>query len=101
MGKLPRGSRVQLEAPLALLQTMQAFSPWSIARGHIGRIPINPHGRHRIGCAYFPPRHAFPLTLRVQIPEEFRVHRYEVAVRQLYEGEEVGRVTWRLVPAAR
>ena len=100
LAKLPRGSRLQVEAPLALLQAMQAASPWTIVDGDRGRVPINPHGRHRLGCAYFPPKHAFPLRLLVHVPEEFRGHRYDVAVRQLYEAEEVGRVTWRLVPAA-
>lgn len=52
--KLPRGSRLQVEAPLALLQAMQAVSPWTIVEGDKGRVPINPHGRHRLGCAYFP-----------------------------------------------
>jgi len=100
IAKLPQGSRVLLEGPLALLQAMQAITPWCPAqdREDIGRVPINPHGRHRVGCAYFPPKHAFPLRLLVHIPEAHRMHRYDVAVRQLYESEEVGRITWRLVP---
>lgn len=100
IAKLPRGSRILLEGPLALLQSMQAISHWSKVECDRARIPINPHATHRIGCAYFPPRHAFPLRLLVHIPEPFRVHRYTVAVRQLFEGEEVGRITWRLVPDA-
>jgi serine protease len=100
LAKLPRGSRLEIEAPLALLQAMQAVTPWTVVTGDVGRVPINPHGRHRLGCAYFPPKHAFPFKLLAHIPEAFRVHRYDVAVRQLYEGEEVGRVTWRLMPAA-
>ena len=98
IAKLPRGSKCLLEAPVALLQAMQAGPPWAIVRASTGQIPINPHRRHRIGCAYFPAKHAFPLRLLVHIPEEHRGRRYTVAVRQLYEAEEVGRVTWRLVP---
>ncbi|MET0917378.1 MAG: hypothetical protein ABWY07_03005, partial [Burkholderiales bacterium] len=100
IAKLPRGSKCLLEAPLPLLQAMQALSPGAIVEGGVGRIPVNPHRPHRIGCALFPAKHAFPLRLLVHIPEPHRGHAYNVAVRQLYEGEEVGRVTWRLAPEA-
>ena len=100
IAKLPRGSKCLLEAPLPLLQAMKALSPGAIVEGGVGRIPVNPHRPHRIGCALFPAKHAFPLRLLVHIPEPHRGHAYNVAVRQLYEGEEVGRVTWRLAPEA-
>jgi hypothetical protein len=32
----------------------------------------------------------------VHIPEEHRKEAYQIAVRQLWEREEVGRVTWQL-----
>jgi uncharacterized protein YegP (UPF0339 family) len=37
----------------------------------------------------------------VHIPKSYRGGAYEVSVRQLFEGEEVGRVTWRLRPKER
>jgi hypothetical protein len=98
IAKLPRGSKCLLEAPVALVQAMRAFTPWTLVKKGMAQIPVNPHGLHRIGCALFPPKFAFPLRLLVHIPEEHRDHRYDVAVRQLYEAEEVGRITWRLVP---
>ena len=36
-----------------------------------------------------------------ELPEEFRKNEYELFVQQLYNGEEVGRITWRLVPSHR
>jgi hypothetical protein len=35
----------------------------------------------------------------VQIPVAHGSYEYEVYVSQLYEGFEVGRVTWRIVPS--
>jgi hypothetical protein len=32
--------------------------------------------------------------LLVQIPQQQRHHRYEFAIRQIYKGREVGRLTW-------
>lgn len=98
IAKLPPGSKCLFEAPSTLLQVMQALTPWSRLKDGVAQIPVNPHGGQRIGCAFFPPKHAFPCRLLVHIPEPHRIHQYDVAVRQLYEGEEVGRVTWRLVP---
>jgi hypothetical protein len=37
-----------------------------------------------------------PMRLLVQIPEAYRDRPYEVFARQLFERQEVGRVTWRL-----
>lgn len=82
------------------------------APGHAGCLTVDDRRGRQGACSDKParktpprlcvlsPKHAFPLRLLVHIPEEFREHRYDVAVRQLYEAEEVGRVTWRLVPAA-
>jgi hypothetical protein len=41
------------------------------------------------------------LRLLAQIPKEARKRPYEVFVRQTFEGQEVGRVTWRLSPGAK
>jgi hypothetical protein len=39
-----------------------------------------------------------PSHMLVHVPEQHRDRPYEVAIRQLYAGREVGRITWRLVP---
>src|SRR5688572_23838313 len=44
------------------------------------------------------PKARIPLRLLVKIPEAMRQHEFELFARQVYEGEEVGRITWRLVP---
>ncbi|HRC86611.1 MAG TPA: hypothetical protein PK413_13465, partial [Thermoanaerobaculia bacterium] len=35
------------------------------------------------------------------LPEKERQGEFEIYARQLYQGEEVGRVTWKLVPPGR
>ena len=61
LAKLPRGSRLQVEAPLALLQAMQAASPWTIVDGDRGRVPINPHGTPPRLCV-LPPEARLPAS---------------------------------------
>jgi serine protease len=62
----------------------------------IGRLPLNLFGRHRFQEVLFPAKARIQMKLLVQIPGERLNTRYEVFVRQLFENEEVGRVTWRL-----
>jgi hypothetical protein len=38
------------------------------------------------------------MRLLVNLPREMRNYQFEIFARQLFESEEVGRVTWRLVP---
>jgi hypothetical protein len=38
------------------------------------------------------------MRLLVNVPQEMRKHQFEIFARQWFENEEVGRVTWRLVP---
>jgi serine protease len=63
-----------------------------------GRLPLNPHGRCALRETLFPAESRSHLRLLADIPEELRRNAYDVAVRQLWQGEEVGRVTWRLSP---
>lgn len=67
----------------------------------VGWVPVNAQGRRALGEALFPAKSRAELKLLVDIPEELRKNEYEVLVRQLHESEEVGRVTWRLVPPDR
>ena len=38
------------------------------------------------------------MRLLVHIPKKYRSRTYDIAVCQLFKGQEVGRVTWRLAP---
>lgn len=100
VAKLPKGARVFLEAPLSFIDGLQVRAPSlkvDEERGTI-RLPINPHGRQSFGEMLFPAKSRTNLRLLVQIPKELRGNQYQVYARQLYREQEVGRITWRLVP---
>jgi hypothetical protein len=61
-------------------------------------LSCNPHGRSHFEEMLFPAKSRTKLRLLVKIPEEFRGHSYQIYARQVYRKQEVGRVTWRLVP---
>jgi hypothetical protein len=62
------------------------------------RIPLHPNGHQLVGQIELRTAVSAPSHLLVHIPERHRDRPYEVAIRQLYAGREVGRITWRLVP---
>ncbi len=100
VAKLPRGSRLFLEAPVPFIDRMKIRAPFfkvDKKRGTV-RVPFNPHGRQSLDEVLFTRKSRTKLTLLVQIPEEFRGNPYQLYARQLYKDEEVGRVTWRLMP---
>jgi serine protease len=100
MGKLPEEARAMLEVPLGLYELLHErhqFGKVSLdSKRGVALVPVNPHGRMRFGEVLFPARSRTALRLLVQIPEKRRKETYQIAVRQIWEREEVGRVTWQL-----
>ena len=98
--RLPLGARVWLEAPLSLLRAMDHGGAFENVdeRRQTGQVPIGPHGRTALGSTEFPAGSRSRCRLLVHVPYEFHGRPYEVYVSQLYEGFEVGRVTWRIAP---
>ncbi|MEZ0240245.1 MAG: hypothetical protein ACAH65_05555 [Chloroflexota bacterium] len=92
--ELPPGSRLWLEAPIALLGAGVAFEITTDPR--VGRVEIPPNARKALPATRFPAGSRARCRLLVELPLRHGVH--EVFVRQVYEGFEVGRVTWRIVP---
>jgi hypothetical protein len=62
------------------------------------RLDLDPNGRQVLGEADVPAGTAAVSHLLVHVPAEHRGRVHTVAIRQLYAGREVGRITWRLVP---
>jgi serine protease len=109
VARLPEKTRVWLEAPMYFIDAMQVRSPFlrRDEKRDVAWVPLNPHGHTVIGEALFPPDSLTELRLLVHIPDKWRKSDYEVYVSQLYkdeeeegvkEYEEVGRITWLLVP---
>jgi hypothetical protein len=109
VGRLPDKSRLLLEAPTYFFDAAGEKSPWLEVdeKRQVARLPMNPHGRKTLDAVLFAAKSKAKMRLLVQIPEELRRNDYEVAVSQMAldekgdRYEEVGRVSWRLVPPER
>ena len=64
--------------------------------GQRGRVPVAPRGRTTLPSAVFPAKSRAACRLLLRVPPAYRDGDQEVYVSQLYEGFEVGRVTWRI-----
>ncbi len=107
LAELPQGSQMALQVPhwlgLGLQPSHSSLEehedadtdPDDRRRVHV---PLHPHGRQRLGEIELRAALKAPSHMLVYIPERLRDRRYEVAIRQLYGGREVGRITWRLIP---
>ncbi|MBW4671278.1 MAG: S8 family serine peptidase [Cyanomargarita calcarea GSE-NOS-MK-12-04C] len=102
VNKLPLGAKAILETPLVFFELLHECHQLCNVRidkkRGVAYIPINPQGRTRFGEVLFPAKSRTPLRLLIHIPKEYRKQAYQVVVRQLWEREEVGRVTWQLQP---
>jgi serine protease len=97
VAKLPPHARIRLEVPLRLMDVLEERPEFKVDKKRgVAVLPVNPFGRFRLGEIVFPAKSANPMRLLVHIPENYRDRPYEVFARQLFEGQEVGRVTWRL-----
>jgi serine protease len=103
VSRLPRGSRILLELPAAWLNVsnLRRVRVEPVPQTGNVRIPINPAGTTLLGPLPFPPKSRTALRLLVQIPGQLRNRSYTIYARQLFERDEVGRVTWRLSPRRR
>lgn len=102
IGRLPEGSRVFLDVPRWLADSLKPHPGEVKSDGKQSyRIALNPCGLRRLGSAVLHARSRAECVLRVQIPENARKHACEFAVRQMYREREVGRVTWRFAAMKR
>lgn len=107
-GRLPKGARAVLEMPEHVRALAEKHLP--VVDGEDVEIddvevredsvlvPVNPFSRTGLGEFRFPAKAKVDMTLHVRIPEDALEDAYDVAVVQRYEGEELGRVGWRLAP---
>ena len=107
LAQLPPGSRMALEVPHWLghgirpvhanLEEHEDADTDPDDRRRV-RIPLHPSGSQPVGQIELRAGTRVASHLLVHIPDQHRNRPYEVALRQLYAGREVGRITWRLVP---
>jgi hypothetical protein len=99
--QLPEGAKLWLEGSegfMSALNEGQDVSLEDTKEKAIKRMKVNPRGRDAFGNILFPGNLRERMKLIVDIPKESRLGLYEIFVRQLHNNEEIGRITWRLVP---
>ncbi|MFN0191593.1 MAG: S8 family peptidase [Aestuariivirga sp.] len=104
IGKLPRDAKVMLELPVNFLEIMKSdLKIEKVDRGkNIAVALLPPSGKILLGRGRMPAKARFRMRLLVALAKEDMKRPHQIAVRQLYLGEEeVGRVTWRLEPGRR
>lgn len=97
---LPPGSRAWLTLPAEANGILRPLTGRPNREGRLLRYPLNSRGVTRTVPIEFPARSKWSLALQVEIPQEHLTRPYFVWASQFYRGEEVGRVTWKLVPPA-
>jgi len=103
IARLPVEAKLLWEMPASFFEGLPGHFPkvQIDKRKQLVRLPIRPTGKFRLPRTVFPARSRMRMRLIVHIPPKLREHHYEVAVRQLWENQEVGRVTWHLAPDIR
>jgi serine protease len=106
LADLPRGARLSLQVPRwlgrALSERHAGLEEYEDAdadaddRGRV-RIPLSADGTHLLGQIELPAGTMARSQLVVHLPSERRDRPYEASIRQLHEGLEVGRITWRFL----
>jgi hypothetical protein len=105
--ELPEGSHLALQVPDWLGEqlkpapaAMKEFEDRQTDPGHPRRIRVQlPAGRrHQLGRIELPGGTTAASHLLVDIPDERHKKPHRVVIRQLFEGREVGRITWLLMP---
>ena len=99
--KLPEGAQLWLEGPKGLMSALNEGRDAKLEdtkENAIKRTKMNPRGRDAFGNILFPGKLREQMRLIGDIPKDSRKNNYEIFVRQLHNNEEIGRITWRLVP---
>jgi hypothetical protein len=99
--RLPKGSKILLEVPTQMVEMVRQhqFRVKIDSKRKVADIQVNPHGKFTLGELPFPVKFRAKMRLLVRIPKEMLKNPYEVSVRQYFGDQEMGRVTWRLVPS--
>jgi hypothetical protein len=64
------------------------------------RIRVAPHGHQFLGPVELPAGTAAGSHLLVHVPTGRHDRPCDIVIRQIYQGKEIGRITWRLVPTS-
>jgi len=98
VGSLPRESEVRFEIPVSLARNLGVqLQPVEGGQGNVVAVPLHPFAKTDVGEGVLPVDSLALCTLVVRVPNDVYTSTgdFEFAVLQLFEGEEIGRVTYR------
>ncbi|NHZ90320.1 S8 family serine peptidase [Massilia sp. CCM 8733] len=102
VARLPEGARAMLEVPLVYFEMLRERRQYGRVKidseRRVAFLAVNASGRTAFGEVPFPAKSRMAMRLLVEIPEQYRERSFQVYARQLFEREEIGRVTWQLGP---
>lgn len=98
VARLPEGAHLELEGASDFINAMVKGQFEKNMSADKMKLPLSPHGVNRFREIVFLAKSLNPLQLQVTLPKEHRRGAYEIFVRHLYKGEEIGRITWQFVP---
>lgn len=103
MSKLPKETTILLQIPHSWRLKIFKGSPFLLKsdRKKVGYFHINPMGTTRLNNILFRKEARVPLRLFINIPDKLKKKNYTIAVRQMLNEKEAGRLTWQLVPPGR
>jgi hypothetical protein len=99
ISRLPEGSKIILEIPSLWQRTLQypiAVIKYKFRKGYFP-CNIKYSGKHLLHSIELNAKSKAQLRLMIFIPEKYKKGEYTIAVRQLWEKQEVGRISWKIV----
>ena len=105
IARLPENAKAILEVPLVFFEMLHELHQLGEVKvdkkRSVALIPINQYGYTQFGSVLFPAKSRTAMRLLIHIPKEYRDGTYQVLVKQLWNQEEIGRVTWKFAPKLR
>jgi hypothetical protein len=100
---LPKGAKVLLQMPLSWKKNIFKGSPyiWINRKKRLGFAHVAINGNSLVENVLFSANSVTKLKLFIYIPEKLRNRKYTIAVKQVLNGSELGRLTWQLVPSTK
>jgi serine protease len=94
--QLPEGGVVFLDVPAWLAEGFRGVRFESDRPDKQGflTLRLNPNGLRELGGVFLPAKLVAESRARVEIPDKFGQQPWHVDIRQLLDGEELGRLTW-------
>ena len=101
--RLPEDAVLEIEGPLGLLRRLAGEKPWKLVpvkKRETARLALPSLPRIQLGEVRLPRMARLDCLFRIRPRRGKVVYGHGIAIRQLYRGEEVGRIVWRFAPEA-